>query len=704
MAGIQEYLNKIKTAVYGREVRQAIHDGIQQCYYDGKAGSTDLEARQRLDSVAGSLSSLGSRMSTAETDIDVLDARVDEIVAPSGQAPSAAEVTDARVGADGTTYTSLGDAVRGQVTNLKSDLGEFKDGFGNRNLFKYAELFKEGYYINYASGHITQMQNADYDIYFLAVDDNKEYTFSSSVRFILPLRNDKYTATSTAVLQNLTSIDVSQYPDTAYIGFSFSKSAVSADTFAICEGTEIVEGLNLPKWFTDATDEIEMSISKVASEADINMFSLAELISDRGYVILASGKVAISQNNNYHSYLVPVDGVSTYKFTDVRTALLVSADKVTAIGSLLSYVKEVDSTGASYIAFSFAPSVYPISDFEIHRKVAKVAKTPFASVSGDIAVNGSLQLISAKTNLRKGERIVFEGDITSFSSIKIGLTSATTMATNTLFNSFVVDATNVSYYARTNTVTPVSVAHGLTISRNIQIIIEQTSVGTYKFTLISDGNLFTHEFTQSRQTIGNPYVLSDNSALTNCKLTWTCADLAKEIWMFGDSYFAYDTARWPYYLHEYDYDKNVLMDGFPGEAGINGRVAFNNLLLFGTPKEAVWCLGMNDGSDSDSAPSTNWTNAKNYFLQHCNANEIEPIFCTIPSVPTINHEQKNAWIRSSGYRYIDFAKAVGATASGQWYSGMLSSDNVHPTEQGARALFARVLLDLPEIMVDDFDY
>lgn len=120
MAGIEEYLDKIKHAVYGREVRQAIHDGIETCYKEGKAGSTDLEARQRLDSVEPDVSSLKSRMSTAESDIDVLDSRVDQIVAPSGKAPSAAEVTDARVGADGVTYTSLGSANRTQFANVNS--------------------------------------------------------------------------------------------------------------------------------------------------------------------------------------------------------------------------------------------------------------------------------------------------------------------------------------------------------------------------------------------------------------------------------------------------------------------------------------------------------------------------------------------------------------------------------------------------------
>lgn len=97
MAGIETYLERIKNAVYGREVRQAIHDGIHQCYEDGKAGAVDLVAREEIA----------------------------QLVAPSGEAPSAAEVTDARVGADGTTYSTLGNAIREQITELKNDLTGF---------------------------------------------------------------------------------------------------------------------------------------------------------------------------------------------------------------------------------------------------------------------------------------------------------------------------------------------------------------------------------------------------------------------------------------------------------------------------------------------------------------------------------------------------------------------------------------------------
>lgn len=40
MSKIGEYLNKIKTAIYGREVRDAIHDSIKECYTDVTSGAT----------------------------------------------------------------------------------------------------------------------------------------------------------------------------------------------------------------------------------------------------------------------------------------------------------------------------------------------------------------------------------------------------------------------------------------------------------------------------------------------------------------------------------------------------------------------------------------------------------------------------------------------------------------------------------------
>ena len=48
MSDIMNDLNIIREARYGKDVRKSIADGIETCYKEGKAGATDLQARQEL--------------------------------------------------------------------------------------------------------------------------------------------------------------------------------------------------------------------------------------------------------------------------------------------------------------------------------------------------------------------------------------------------------------------------------------------------------------------------------------------------------------------------------------------------------------------------------------------------------------------------------------------------------------------------------
>jgi hypothetical protein len=271
---------------------------------------------------------------------------------------------------------------------------------------------------------------------------------------------------------------------------------------------------------------------------------------------------------------------------------------------------------------------------------------------------------------------------------------------NTETNYIEVDDTNI--IVKNSYATALSESHNLTITNDFALIVEFID-GNIKVTIESNGSIFAKTYTwyQTGSTVTYPSVLSTGSVFTSAVLNKVYPSAKRTVWYFGDSYISMgDVNRWTYYAHEYGYDKNILLNGASGGNTATVPLALNTLAKFGKPKFAVLATGMNDGSDTESAPSTIWSTYKAQFMEECEKNGIEPIFCTIPSVPTVNNEQKNAWVRSSGYRYIDFAKAVGANASGVWYSGMLSSDGVHPSESGAKALFTQVLIDLPEIMID----
>lgn len=136
MGDIKTYLDYIKSKIYGKDVRQAIVDAIHQCYEDGKAGVIDLIARERISNIA----SLEEGSTTGD-----------------------AELVDIRVGEDGTTYQSAGDAVRGQISDLKSQIAnggltaEIKQAL--MNCFNYA-AWKDN--DPNASQYISALQNALY--------------------------------------------------------------------------------------------------------------------------------------------------------------------------------------------------------------------------------------------------------------------------------------------------------------------------------------------------------------------------------------------------------------------------------------------------------------------------------------------------------------------------------------------------------------
>lgn len=241
--------------------------------------------------------------------------------------------------------------------------------------------------------------------------------------------------------------------------------------------------------------------------------------------------------------------------------------------------------------------------------------------------------------------------------------------------------------------------HGLTIADFINVIIytKNDSTCRSKITIMSSGGDYTASTTRyysSRAAV----LCNATFAMTDVQMKYTVNDAKEDVWVFGDSYVSLgDPNRWATQAIQDGHIK-MMLQGFGGATSMNEIVPFRALLDVASPKFIVWALGMNDG-DTSSAVNTDWKTCVDEVIATCEANGITLILATIPNVPNVRNTFKNDYVKSTGLRYVDFAKAVNAESAGAtWYTGMLSSDNTHPTALGAKALMRQFLQDVPEVL------
>ena len=240
-------------------------------------------------------------------------------------------------------------------------------------------------------------------------------------------------------------------------------------------------------------------------------------------------------------------------------------------------------------------------------------------------------------------------------------------------------------------------AHGLKICGKIKIKIIKDTLGGSEVIITTPSGSATVPVPGIAGYRGAPCVTVKGGEIQDVTLGRQADCYSDPIWVFGDSYLTHtDDDRWPYYLYRDGYSK-LLLAGYGGMGSAAGLDEFKRALRFGKPTIALWCLGMNNGDGDNNTPNEKWLLATEEFLKLCDENGIEPILATIPSTPKVNNEPKNSWVRTSGRRYIDFNRAVGADRNIEWLDGMLTPDLVHPAPAGAIALYNRVLQDVPEI-------
>lgn len=619
-----------------------------------------------------------------------------------------------------------------EIGDLKSEIESFKDGAFDQNIFNSAELLYENAYATIVNGHIYGSPSSTYEAYLMEVEPNKTYTCSESLRFTVYLEEDKYTAIG-SLAENTTSINTSGLSNVKYIAISATPATFS--NLIISIGTEPVEGWYPPEWANDNFAKKQTVVEKdgvkqvtTTNIKDIeaisgttlsrNIFSTAVLYGEGKYITLFNGKAVLSNNANYDTYYIQVESGKSYKFTNYRYAVVTLADKLTVVGSLYENNADIDTTGGAYIIFSFAPSLYPTDSFEVNlvlqnyelpvnwkipeetqpKTEKRIYGKGFISVKDDLSDGESLTIVG--TNAKKNNIYSFNAHVTSFGSVLIG------HGKNAYSGSWIeITGTNLIVHNYGSSDSTETMAHGLTITSYLYVQIIVGSSNKASITIFSNGSSYSVDnIYWNGDANGNTFAESVGSTLTDVVFTWSCSDFRKSVWVFGDSYLSMNDAnRWAYYLVQNGYADNVLLNAYGGESSLQATTSLNNMINnYGIPKFIVWCMGMNDLGDTDeNTPSTLWINGINNLLSVCEVNDIIPILATIPTVPNISHIGKCKWVRDSGYRYIDFAKAVGAQSDGTWYTGMLSTDNVHPLALGAKALYYQAIADCPELTFEN---
>lgn len=163
MSNIEQNLEYILSSRYGKDVRQAIHDAIHDCYEDGKAGAVDLTAREQIKATDNKLSN-----------------QIANLVSENNPTEGNSELQDIRVGYDGTTYTSAGEAVRQQVGSLSEDLVELSKTTEQAythlyNLFDEKKIKQNVYISNVDGTEKTDDTWSSSD--FIEIEDNKSYNY-----------------------------------------------------------------------------------------------------------------------------------------------------------------------------------------------------------------------------------------------------------------------------------------------------------------------------------------------------------------------------------------------------------------------------------------------------------------------------------------------------------------------------------------------
>ncbi len=181
-------------------------------------------------------------------------------------------------------------------------------------------------------------------------------------------------------------------------------------------------------------------------------------------------------------------------------------------------------------------------------------------------------------------------------------------------------------------------------------------------------------------TNGEIFASAENAELKDASLAWYGEGFENPVWILADSNTSFINEKsWAKVLADESYLDVLLMSA--GEAGSAEILeAFESALEISTPVYAVWSFDSESGADYDANLAA--------FVALCKEKGIIPVLTTQLEAVNAANAAKNEAVAASGEKYIDFAAL-------SEYTGLY--DNGY-TELGAKALYAKILVDIPELL------
>lgn len=240
---IQNYLNQIKSAVFGKDVRQSIHDAIKQCYDDASIDHDNANMEVKL--ARGSHDTLNERFTSVEENIknnsEQLDTKMNktDILSMSNMGQDIKEaMTGGSVAVVGKNAILTENIVNKQVTPMKTNFVEFINILDNYTPTPNTFLATN---VGTSTVNNTSVSTANNIVAIIDVSNEEQFTIKKGAKRILLYMYDE-----TDVLRYYAIHETNSYSFKCEVsGYNIAKIAIVSESLdhQLFKGSEVIDNV-----------------------------------------------------------------------------------------------------------------------------------------------------------------------------------------------------------------------------------------------------------------------------------------------------------------------------------------------------------------------------------------------------------------------------------------------------------------------------